>query len=637
MEWIWCNHQNNVNEYAEFYGVYVSEGGVVNCKISCDGDYVLFVNGRYAASNQYGDFEHYKIYDTIDLTQYSHVGENKFAVLVWHFGRSTHRYICAKPGVCFEVREDGNVLLNSGAHILARLSRAYASHHTHQLSRQLGFSFLYDATQEDDWINGRGCGFTPALVVDKRCTLFPRPTEKLRFGKTAPMTILHKTPTKVIIDLGKEWVGIPVLKLFSECRQTITIGYAEALINGEIKTKFDSETDFSFQIVVGRGKTRYINYMLRLGCRYLEVISEKPVQIEYVGVLEQYYPTEPLQLNCKDELVCAIDEICMRTLRLCMLEHYVDCPWREQGLYTYDARNQMLCGYYAFKGGNFAYARANLLLMAQDSRPDGLLSITFPCGTPLTIPSYSLYYLIAVKEYVEYSGDDSLISLVVDKCCTIFNTFLRNMQDGAVMTFTGADKWNFYDWTPVTKGTTGCREGKKDLILNALFILAAESLQWLCERKDIVCEAHQAALTVRECARGLFFRKDEGLFALWPEGDDFTVMGNSLAVLAGIASQNESIGIAKALVQGGLINCSLSMKGWMYDVLLLVDKEHYREFVLESIRRDYSQMLAQGATTAWETLDGIRALGGTGSLCHGWSAMPVYYYRLLMGEYQKGA
>ena len=34
-----------------------------------------------------------------------------------------------------------------------------------------------------------------------------------------------------------------------------------------------------------------------------------------------------------------------------MMEHYVDTPWREQCLYAFDARNQMLCGYYAFENG----------------------------------------------------------------------------------------------------------------------------------------------------------------------------------------------------------------------------------------------------------------------------------------------
>ena len=37
-------------------------------------------------------------------------------------------------------------------------------------------------------------------------------------------------------------------------------------------------------------------------------------------------------------------------------------------------------------------------------------------------------------------------------------------------------------------------------------------------------------------------------------------------------------------------------------------------------------MLFNGATTFWETLEGADAFHRAGSLCHGWSAVPVYFY-----------
>ncbi|MFD0717334.1 alpha-L-rhamnosidase C-terminal domain-containing protein [Paenibacillus sp. GCM10027626] len=43
-------------------------------------------------------------------------------------------------------------------------------------------------------------------------------------------------------------------------------------------------------------------------------------------------------------------------------------------------------------------------------------------------------------------------------------------------------------------------------------------------------------------------------------------------------------------------------------------------------------MLFQGATCFWETNDGANAFGRAGSLCHGWSATPLYfYYSFLLG------
>jgi len=40
-------------------------------------------------------------------------------------------------------------------------------------------------------------------------------------------------------------------------------------------------------------------------------------------------------------------------------------------------------------------------------------------------------------------------------------------------------------------------------------------------------------------------------------------------------------------------------------------------------------MLDRGATAFWETIKGADDFGGAGSLCHGWSALPIYYYEIL--------
>lgn len=62
-----------------------------------------------------------------------------------------------------------------------------------------------------------------------------------------------------------------------------------------------------------------------------------------------------------------------------------------------------------------------------------------------------------------------------------------------------------------------------------------------------------------------------------------------------------------------------------YGALLKVN-DGYKDYVLEDIRKKYKYMLEKGATTFWETLNGSAENGGVGSLCYGWSALPIYYY-----------
>ena len=66
-KWIWdVANTQNADEYVEFYRlVSLKSNKNTTIRISCDGDYTLFINGKFVQSNQYGDFEHYKIYDEL--------------------------------------------------------------------------------------------------------------------------------------------------------------------------------------------------------------------------------------------------------------------------------------------------------------------------------------------------------------------------------------------------------------------------------------------------------------------------------------------------------------------------------------------------------------------------------------------
>ena len=74
----------------------------------------------------------------------------------------------------------------------------------------------------------------------------------------------------------------------------------------------------------------------------------------------------------------------------------------------------------------------------------------------------------------------------------------------------------------------------------------------------------------------------------------------------------------------------------VYDALLLADKEKYTSYVLSTIEKTYTPMIELGGGTVWETELGERDFANAGSLCHGWSAIPVYCYHTLLGKQLKG-
>ena len=104
------------------------------------------------------------------------------------------------------------------------------------------------------------------------------------------------------------------------------------------------------------------------------------------------------------------------------------------------------------------------------------------------------------------------------------------------------------------------------------------------------------------------------------------------AILCGAADDTAAKRIAAALTRpgNGLTPVTLSMKGFVYDALLHTDQKQYAPYVLENIRSVYLKMLNEGATSVWETELGAHDFGGAGSLCHGWSALPIYYLHKLL-------
>ena len=78
-----------------------------------------------------------------------------------------------------------------------------------------------------------------------------------------------------------------------------------------------------------------------------------------------------------------------------------------------------------------------------------------------------------------------------------------------------------------------------------------------------------------------------------------------------------------------LTEISLSMRCFLNDALLLVDREKYTPYVLGQIERIYRPMVEYGVGTVWETELGESDFANAGSLCHGWSALPIYYYHIL--------
>ena len=631
--WIWSNPNPKEDEYSEFVDQFIYESGNVVLQISADSNYAAYINGKLAAWGQYADFPYDKVYDQVDVTAFCQKGDNRIAIIVWYYGLSSiFTYYPGKAGLLYSLVCDDTVLCESSERTLSRKSVAYMNHRKHMITPQIGYGYGYDFTKEDDWLTGELVGFEPSAVVCQTLPLRIRPCDKLTLlPEVTGVKCKELSETKEIYDLGSEQVGFLSFEIESPCEQDITIAYGEHLVDGCVRRHIEPR-DFSVSFRMKKGENVFLNPFRRFACRYLEIHSEYPVKVGKIGITPTMYVLEEIERPVLSEIQNKIYDMCVETLRLCMHEHYEDCPWREQSLYAMDSRNQMLCGYYAF--GEYKFPRANLELISKDRRADGLLSICYPMELDLVIPSFSLHYITACREYMLYSGDKAFIEGIYPKLVSIVETFTKRITEGLLYPFPGVNYWNFYEWREgLDGGGPYCEDfdcTKPDVLINALLSIALQNLALIADELGVANTYGKQAEELNIHIYRTFFDEESGICYDYPEHKAYSQLGNALAVLCGAVTGEYAKELCKRLFQDTQMTpVSLSMLCFKYDACVKVDKEYFAPMILEDIQKIYTPMIEFGGTTVWETELGESDFDNAGSLCHGWSALPIYYYHIL--------
>jgi hypothetical protein len=615
-KWIWIDEKKQENSYGEFKESFFWESGKVVLEISADSEYAVFMNGKFVYGGQYADFPWYKIYDKIDLTKYLTVGKNEFRVWVWYCGDKNFCHYVNRPAVRFSIQKEGSVLTESGENTPSRYLPYFKSGSKQKINSLIGYSFELDFNDSQNL-------FSLSTRIDEMPEqVFLRPLPLL--------SILEKVKAKRIsdrlYDLGRETVGFPFARLRSKGENKVTISFGEHLEDGGVR-RIIGDRDFSFSANCVDGEQTLFNPLRKLGCRYFEVSGD--VEVLEIGLLPIEYPFTENEFDFGESTKNLIAQTAIRTLRLNALEHYYDCPWREQAFYALDSCLQMRYGYSAFQNTEYPYAC--LKLMSEDKNSSGLISIVVPTSDRLVIPSFALFYIVAMEEYASVTKDYRLIEEYFEKILQLISVFEKNMENGLVQNFVGADFWNFYEWNSGLDGT----QRPYDSALNFTFLLALQSFLKICDILGKKGEKEKYDLLNKELQKEInchFFDERKGLYRVSNDEERFFELPNAYAILTGTATGKKARTICERFLldENEMIPCTLSMNAFKYDALLKIDEKKYGNYVLSDIEKKFGDMLKKGATSFWETIKGEADFDGAGSLCHGWSGLPIYYYDKLV-------
>lgn len=698
-DWIWAEPApSTMNDYQDFRRVFRLEtpasGGTL--RIAAIGDFAAWIDGTPVGHGQFSDYPDAPTFFEFAIPGEFTAGEHVLAVTGYRRGANFSTFRDGPSGLCV-LLELGEARIASDATWRACRNRCYRSGEIERVTLQLGFVMEYDARQEDRWQfaeyddaawafavpverpvpiarpippldeGERICG---TVVMQGFLTRPPQPagtfadavrSSSLRlappgqlFGGTGefgnelprldgvrtfelPVPALPENGTWLTVDLGGELLGLLEFELEAPAGAILDLSHGEHLADGRVRAKIGGR-NFTDRYHCREGRNHFTFPFRRLGCRYLELqvtAASAPVKIRYLGMrpLTLPLPAES-EFDNGDRQVEQLRRTALRTLRLCMHEHYEDCPWREQSLYAYDSRNQALFGYYAW--GNWSFAQTSFELLGRGIRPDWELELCAPARCGVTIPVFSLAWMVAAEEAGRYSGNDGLFGKFAPQMAAMLEHHLSRMDPalGLCRTPEGKSIWNFYEWAPGLDGGEPSSPTHFSALYNLYLLLALRACGAMEQRVRGVSTFETAARELAAAIHRIFYDSRSGCYRTFLDGTVLSGLHehtNALALLLKLPESGEEPAILRAFLDSRLAPAGISPLPFLIDALMEQGPEA-RAFVSERITKTFSAMLNRGGDTLWETPRGERDFDGAGSLCHAWSSVSVYFN----GAYELG-
>jgi alpha-L-rhamnosidase len=470
------------------------------------------------------------------------------------------------------------------------------------------------------------------------------------------VTVLRTTAERdvaVLLDFGRIHSGHPFFDIEARGGEIVELAVAEGA-PGE----WDQPAPETPRITRDSGHGAHVlRYVARPGRQRFEKFEWSAVRwaqmtvrnapqglrIHELASLYTRYPAEERgSFECSDPQLERLWQIGRYTLQLCMHDAWEDCPGREQRQWLGDVTVEYLVGQAAFGPSVNALNRQFLRQAAESQRPDGLTQMFAPGDhrtNAILIPDWTLQWILNAEQHLLYSGDVEVIEEIFPAIQRALAWFERQIGEHELV----ADMpyWHFHDWAAL--GRRGEAATLNAVLVGALRAAAAMARalesQRAARRYDRLADGIGAALDRRHWdeGRGVYVDTvDAGEGA--PHLDRrVSQHANAAMILWNIAPRARWARMIAAITDPARVKFTaappIAPSGEPFDPErdVVLANTFFSHFVhralcragrfdlsLEMMRTRYGRMLERGATTLWESFD------PTASLCHGFSATPVY-------------
>lgn len=455
-------------------------------------------------------------------------------------------------------------------------------------------------------------------------------------GYTKPLTMhpsTHHDGVYLILDFGREVFGNLRVVVDGPQGAVMDAAYNDALRGGRMNSNPHATYKLADRFTLRAGRQTIVQRLHTRGFRYLQLVFRNfttPIRLHEVQLINRVYSREPrAAFTCPDPFLNRLWTMCVNTVRACSADTFMDCPWREQALWTNDQAVTNL--YYLAMTGDAVFAAHNLQIGADGVQPNGLIPPVYPSRIDKMermFPSLPSLWTFSLSDYYQYTGNRRLLQEllpVMEKGLSNYDKWRDD--DGLVPD--QPRMWNFIDWAYIFSGGPHPAPGGKTAVLNMLIAAAyrrAAALETAADHASRAADYERKSRQAVAALNARLWHAAKGAYrdcTAYAEGVAPSYSQHPLAVglyhdLLPDPQRNAAV---KSLLGADLIKAEFYFQHYVLQALA----RHGRTAeAMAVIRKLWAANVASDSDTVWEIHDG-RKRNIAYSLCHAFSCAPLYF------------
>ncbi|MDD6479535.1 MAG: hypothetical protein PUF48_07035 [Oscillospiraceae bacterium] len=607
-KWIWPTEKIEKNQRANFF--FSAEcnklpDSATLC-IACETKYWLFVNGELVVFD--GGLFRESIagcgyFERVDISKYLQIGKNEITVHVWYYGNGgRNNSFCEKPGLLLYCEE---LSLATDEKTACEIDTAY----TQPSDREKTFIYGGNHTVYNAKINPFSLcpkalsNNTRAVVLgeygDKPWgDLVERVIPPLFFSERTECKA-EKTENGYIVSLPYAMHFSPYFKIRAVAGTKIEVHSDRYSVNGG-PGDFNSYFGHRAEYTCCDGEQEFEMFDWIFGEKIIFIIP-KEVEIIELGYRESGYDSEVTTSFTTDNAdVNILFEKCVRTLKVCMRENYMDCPDRERGQWIGDVSVQAPQVVYLLDKNGLLLLKKAIYDFINLRKGDKLVG-NVPGDNFLELPSQSLNAISElgmIATYYNATKDKEILALAFEPAVKYLMLWETD-KDGVVLRREGS--WEWYDHL------FNC---DKEILNICWYYSALKFAKTMADelgdhRYDTFIQERMTSIEKNFEARYWRGEYSEGYFA---SGDFVDDRANAMAVLSGLCDSEKYPRIRYLLMS--VFNSTTYMENY---VLMALCEMGYKQDAFRRMMCRYQPLIHNENSTLWEDFFHL------GTRNHAWS------------------